>query len=262
VRPTIDLYFFELSVYSALVMLGVVGGLSAAYFFLRVRSRRAASLPRFLDGALVVGAAGWLGARAYHVATHWDYYAARPEEIAQVGLGGLALRGAVIAGFIALAVYARARRLRLARLADAAAVGLCVGQAIGWAGALAQGANYGVVSDSRLALDLPDLYGLIEPRFPLQHAEIGLFVSLLVGLLWIAIRQPRAGTLFLVYLLIASAAHFALGFQRGDETLFVGNWRIDQVIDAALAVSALALLLRQTARREETVGMNERCQTM
>jgi len=255
VHPTIDLYFVELPLYTALVVLGAVVGLLTAYLFLRWHSRRLARLPIFLDGALLVFVAGWIGARAYHVATHWDYYAARSDEIAQIGLGGLGIRGALIAGLIALALYAWARRGdRLVaptfwRLADAAALGLAIGQAIGWAGALVQGANYGVVSDSRLALDLADLYGLVQPRFPLQHVEIVLLIGLWIGLLIGARRKPRAGALFLAYLLIASAANFALGFQRGDESVYIGALRVDQVVDAAFSGLACAGLWHRRSVR-------------
>lgn len=241
-HPTLDLYFIEMPVYTALVMLGAVVGVLVAYLYLRVR--RIGQRRKFIDIALIVFVAAWIGARVYHVALNGEYYAARPDEITQFGLGGLAMRGALIAGFVALAIYAGMRRTSVWHLADAGALGLTIGQAIGWTGALAHGANYGVASESRIAQDLPDLYGLIQPRFPLQPAEIILFVGLFVGLLFFATRQPRAGALFLAYLLIASAANCALGFQRGDETVFVGALRIDQIVDATFAALALVGLVR------------------
>jgi phosphatidylglycerol:prolipoprotein diacylglycerol transferase len=254
-HPTLDLDFFEIPVYTALVMLGALAGLAAAWFYLRVRLRRAAAIINFFDGALIVFAAGWIGARAYHVATQWDYYAARPDEIAQIGLGGMAMRGALITGLIALALYARWRKLTFAKLADACALGLALGQAIGWAGALAQGANYGVVSDSPITMDLPDLYGLVAPRFPLQHAEIILFAALFVGLGLLAYSKPRAGWLFGVYLLIASVANLALGFQRGDETVRLAGLWLDQWVDAAGI--GIALLFWWWTQRGGKVGINQ-----
>ncbi|MBM3129680.1 MAG: prolipoprotein diacylglyceryl transferase [Chloroflexi bacterium] len=246
----IDLFFFDLPVYTAFVFGGAAMGLSVAFWYLRQRARRAVTPEMFLDGALIVCAAGWVGARAYHVALNWAYYAARPDEIAQIGLGGLALRGAFIAGLLTLAIYARARDLRLGKLLDASALGLAAGQAIGWIGALARGANYGVVSDSALALELPDIYGLLAPRFPLQHFEIGLFVSLFVGLIVLAMQRPRAGTLFLVYVFVAAAANFVLGFQRGDETTYVGAWRVDQIVDLIFGALALGALIFVSLRAE------------
>ncbi|MCI0477919.1 MAG: prolipoprotein diacylglyceryl transferase [Anaerolineales bacterium] len=247
---TIDLILFDLPVYTAFVFLGAAMGLSVAFWYLRQRARRAITPVIFLDGALIVCAAGWLGARAYHVALNWEYYAARPDEIAQIGAGGLAMRGAFVTGLIALVIFARVRALRLGKLADASALGLAAGQAIGWIGALARGANYGVVSDSPIALELPDVYGLFAPRFPLQHFEIGLFVSLFVGLIALAMQKPRAGTLFLVYVLIAAAANFALGFQRGDETIYVGALRVDQIMDLFLGAGAFGALIFVSLRAE------------
>ena len=239
-HPTIDLMFFDLPIYTGLAMLGSATGLVVAYLFLRARSRRLATLSTFLNGAVTVFVAGWVGARLYHVAVNWDYYAARPSEIAEVGLGGMAMRGALIAGFIGLALYSRVSRIQFNKLGDAAAMGLPIGQAIGWIGALLWGANYGVVSDNQVAMDLPDLYGLVAPRFPLQLAEIILYAGLFLILCVLALRKLRAGTLFSVYLLVASAANFALGFQRGDSTRYLGTLSIDQWVDAALAIIATA----------------------
>ncbi len=244
-RPTIDLYLIELPIYTALVGLGLAVGLLAAYVYLR--ARRLTRLDLFLDGALLALAAGWMGARVYHVIMRWDYYQTRPDEIASLsGLwdgsmpGGLGMRGAVLLGLAAVALYAGVRRLSFWHLADAAALGLAVGQAIGWVGALAQGANYGIVSDSRLALELSDLYGLMAPRFPLQHVEILVYGVVFLVLLALAAQNRPPGTLFFVYLIAVSLSNAALGFQRGDETAYWGALRVDQIVDAAVAALAMA----------------------
>jgi len=252
-HPTLDLFVIELPVYTALVMLGGAVGLAIAYLYLRWQS--AAGRRRFFDAALIVLLAAWVGARTCHVALHWDYYVARPDEIAQFGLGGLAMRGAFIAGGLALAIYARVRRVSFWQFADASALGLTSGQALGWGGALAHGANAGSVSDVRFALDLPDLYGLVQPRFPLQHIEIAFFVILFVSLLWWASRAPQSGTVFLAYLAINSLVQLGLGTQRGDETVFIGVWRFDQLVDACLLVVALAITIHHffNTRSQTTV---------
>lgn len=236
-KPTLDLFFFDIPLYSALVIAGAVVGLSVAYLFLR--AWRIAGRKHFLDAALVALSAGWIGARAYHVALNWEYYLARPNEIAQIGLGGLAMRGALIAGMIALALYARARRVSFLHSADAGALGLAIGQALGWLGAWAHGANYGALNDSRFALDVPDLYGIIQTRFPFQLAEALLFTGLFIVLLARASREPRAGDLVLAYFLVVSPANFLLGFMRGDETIYLAGLRFDQIVDAGLSAGAL-----------------------
>jgi phosphatidylglycerol:prolipoprotein diacylglycerol transferase len=240
-HSTVDLYFTEIPLYTAWMMLGVIVGIMVAYAFLRTRSRRASAPTITLDVVLVVVVVGWLGARLYHVATNWEYYAARPEEILQPGLGGLAIRGAFVMAFVALAIYALARRISFWHFADATALGLALGQALGWVGALQGGANYGIVSDSQIAIDLPDLYGLIQPRFPIQHIEIAFFALLFVTLLIAAFQYPQKGNLIITYVVLASTAQFALGFARGDATAYLGILRTDQVVDLFLAAFGLGL---------------------
>ncbi|MBI4790643.1 MAG: prolipoprotein diacylglyceryl transferase [Chloroflexi bacterium] len=241
-HPRLDFSFFEIDLYSALVGLGMLAGLLSAYLYLRLCSRRASAAGTFLDGVLLLLAGGWVGARAYHVLMNWEYYQARPEEIAQVGLGGLGIRGAFVVGVVLAAGYTRWRRISFGHVADAAAIGLSVGQAIGWAGALAHGANYGIVSSSQFAVELPNLYGLVEPRFPVQHLEFALFALLFFALVGLAARRRAPGLLFLGYLLIASLANVLLGFQRGDETAYLGAVRLDQIVDLALGLSAASAL--------------------
>src|SRR5512136_1076202 len=139
---TLDLILFDLPTYTAFVLLGAVMGLTVAYLYLRKCTRHAIQPSIFLDGALIVLASGWVGARVYHIALNWDYYAARPDQILPIETldistlpGGLAMRGAFIVGFFALAIYAWARHLRFAKWADASALALALGQAIGWVGA-------------------------------------------------------------------------------------------------------------------------------
>jgi phosphatidylglycerol---prolipoprotein diacylglyceryl transferase len=246
-HPSIDLDFMEVPAYTAFVALGAVAGLVTAYLFLRAYSRRIYSLQVFLDAAIVTFAFAWTGARAYHVATHWDYYGARSDEILQIDAGGLAIRGALMAGVLGLALFTRLRGLSFGRFADAAALGLTIGQAIGWVGALVWGANYGVASDSPLAMDLADIYGIVEPRLPLQHAEIALFTLLFLALVYTASRRPEKGRISLIYLLVASVANFALGYFRGDETALLGSLAADQIFDAAFAVTALVFLVWKVA---------------
>ncbi len=143
-------------------------------------------------------------------------------------------------GLAAVALYAGVRRLSFWHLMDAAALGLAVGQAIGWAGALAQGANYGIVSDSRLAVELPDLYGLVAPRFPLQYVEILLYAAVFLMLVALAAPHRSPGTLFCAYLIVVSLANALLGFQRGDETAYWGALRVDQIVDAGWVCIGMA----------------------
>ncbi len=224
----------DFSVYSLFILLAAILGLSAASLYAR---RVQLPLTTLLDAALVVVLAGGIGARGYHVLTHWDYYAQNTEDLMNLGQGGMGLRGAFLLGLVALLLFALFARKRGAspsfwKLADAGAVGLALAQSIGWYGARLVGANYGVASDSPLAQDLPDAYGIVAPRMPVQWLATIFFFALFLALIWAAWQvRPREGTIFVLYLIAAALGGLVLGALRADETLIWNGWRIDQWLD-------------------------------
>jgi phosphatidylglycerol:prolipoprotein diacylglycerol transferase len=247
----------DFAVYTVMLTLAAISGFGAAYFFAR---RWGIATNVFLDGAILVTLAGIVGARAYHVAMRWDYYRANPDDILNLAQGGLGMRGALILGLIALVIYARVRHLALGQLLDAGAVGLALGQALGWLGAHYAGVNYGIVSDSVWAVELADIYGLVEPRYPVQVWASAFFAVLFLALALSAWRmRGLAGGLFLAYLLAASLGGFASGFIRGDETLYVGDWRADQLVDVdwvAVALIAMGARLMRSQQKVEPIMRN------
>jgi prolipoprotein diacylglyceryltransferase len=82
------------------------------------------------------------------------------------------------------------------------------------------------------AVNWPDLYGVILPRWPTQI--IGFFLSLiaLVGLLTQhSTRLPR-GVRFSVALTSLALITFLVSTVRGDDMPLVGTWRLDTVTNA------------------------------
>jgi phosphatidylglycerol:prolipoprotein diacylglycerol transferase len=210
-----------------------------------------------LDATLVVVIFGGIGARAYHVLTHWDYYSQNTDDITNLAQGGMGLRGALALGLIVLLLFALIRRVSFWKLADAGAVGLALAQSIGWYGAFLVGANYGVVSDAALVLpfgasggtviglvqDLPDVYGIVAPRVPVQLIAVAFFFALFLAVAWLSWRShPDEGIVFLSYLIISALGGLALGYVRADETLSWNGLRLDQWVDLLLAGIGLAAL--------------------
>jgi phosphatidylglycerol---prolipoprotein diacylglyceryl transferase len=249
----------DLSVFSLSILLASAAGLVAAYVYSRSVGLGLATL---LDATLAAVIFGGIGARAYHVATHWDYYGQNMGEITNFTQGGMGLRGALALGLVALLLFALFRRVSFWKLADAGAVGLALAQSIGWYGAYLVGANYGVAGDAALVLpfgpaggavigleqDLPDVYGIVAPRVPVQLIAVGFFFTLFVALGWMSWRwRPDAGTLFLIYLIVSALGGFALGYLRADESLVWNGWRLDQWVDLVLAGIGLVVLGMQAA---------------
>jgi phosphatidylglycerol:prolipoprotein diacylglycerol transferase len=226
--------------YSVLMALGILGGLWIAYVLGR---RSEYTSDELLDVAMWALAAGMIGARLYHVLVNWEYYSARPLSTLTIWDGGLAFPGGFVAGLAAIALYARWKRLDPWGLFDAVAVGTAFGQAMGWLGAFFHGLAYGMPGEGPLAFETPDIYGIVAPRFPTQIAASVLYLIVFVLLFTMNLRPLRPGFLFGTYLLLASAGQFVLEFTRGDETIYLGIFRIAQLLYAVEFAAAVGLLV-------------------
>ncbi len=96
-----------------------------------------------------------IGARLYYVIMKPENFKSLYDVIAIWG-GGLAIYGGVIAGVITIAVFCKIKKLNAAKLLDAAAPGLIIGQAIGRWGNFMNAEAYGS------ATDLPWRMGIIH----------------------------------------------------------------------------------------------------
>lgn len=230
----------DFSVYSLYLLLAAVVGLTASLIYARYTHL---ALGILLDAALIVVIVGSLGARAYYVGMHWDYFAQNTDDIVNLAQGGLGWRGALAGGIFALWLFTLITRASLWKLVDAGAVGIALAQSIGWYGTSLVGANYGILSDATFAQDLPDNYGIIAPRVPVQAFAMIFFFVLLLALVWLTWRvHPRDGIVCLLFLILASLTSFALGAWRADDTLYWNSWRVDQWVDMFLASAGLVML--------------------
>ncbi len=198
---------------------------------------------------------GLVGARLLHVIDQWEYYAQRPLQILLLNEGGIAIFGAILGGALGGFLYARLRRLPVGLLADAGAVGLILGQAIGRIGDVINGEHHGTrLPDGHpLAVTYVHPNTLGEPNVPV-HLAVGyelvadlVIYGLLLGL-WG--RLPRPGMLFWLYLLLYSVARFFISFFRQDTTAAFGLAQAQLVAlgSAAVAIWFLVYLLTRAAR--------------
>jgi phosphatidylglycerol:prolipoprotein diacylglycerol transferase len=198
---------------------------------------------------------GLVGARLFHVVDQWGYYSQRPLQILLLNEGGIAIYGAVIGGVLGGFIYARVRRLPVGLLADAAAVGLILGMAIGRIGDVINGEHHGahLPQGTPWAVTYIHPNTLGEPGVP-NHLAVGyeqvadlLIYGLLLGL-WG--RLPRTGMLFWLYLLLYSVARFFITFFRVDTIVAFGLTQAQLVAIGSMLVSLwfLVYLLSRTNR--------------
>jgi phosphatidylglycerol:prolipoprotein diacylglycerol transferase len=216
--------------------------------YLEARRRRLEAT-YVLDAALAAAVGGLIVARATYVGLHWNYYTNHLGEALRLRDGGLAWQGALLGGTAGAALVCGIQRRRLAHTLDVLATGAASVAIFAWMGCFMAGCAYGVPTYPgqgllwSLSLDLPDLYGIREPRVALQLLGAG-WSTLVLGVTLAAQRRTqRSGLVFASWLTLDSLGSFVLGFLRADNMPLLAGWRVDQVANLALAAGGVGMML-------------------
>ncbi|MGI2336230.1 MAG: prolipoprotein diacylglyceryl transferase [Dehalogenimonas sp.] len=205
---------------------------------------------------LVVVLAGGLGARLFHVADNWSYYAAQPQMILHFSEGGLAIWGGLLGGGLAVAGYALWQRLPLLKLLDVMVPGVIIGLMIGRLACVVTGDTVGDVTGLPWAfiyvhpgaMIRPELAGLpVHPYALYEMLWNGLGLAVIM---WLRRRPLRDGIVFLAFAAFYAAGRFLLTFIRVENDFFLGLHHA-QIIALGMMIAAGvgALLLRRAGRR-------------
>ncbi|MCL4371383.1 MAG: prolipoprotein diacylglyceryl transferase [Chloroflexi bacterium] len=195
---------------------------------------------------------GFVGARLLHVIDRWPEYLAQPSAIFAIQNGGLAIYGAILGGVAAGALYARRHGLSIGRMADLAAPGIVLGQAIGRIGCLIQGdalgaptsLPWGVVYLNPEAM-APSLGVAYHPTPAYELIGDILIFAMLWGL---RKRLKTEGALFLMYLTLYSTLKFTVTLVR-QEVLWLAGLQEAQVVSLVGGLASLGLLIYLSKRQ-------------
>ncbi|HZY66036.1 MAG: prolipoprotein diacylglyceryl transferase [Actinomycetota bacterium] len=245
---------FALRYYGLFIALGIA---AATWIAGRELDRRGYEQTMALDSLLFIVPLGFIGARIYHVVTDWDLYADDPfPGVFEVWNGGLGIYGGVAAGFLGVLLFSWYRGINPLVLADAAAPGVALGQAIGRWGNYFNQELFGRPSDLPWAIKIapenrPAGFEDAEAFHPtfLYESIWNLFVFL--ALLWVARRfaaSLKAGDVVLLYVSLYSVGRFFVELLRIDPAFIVGSAvRGNLFVASVLAIGfALILLLRHS----------------
>ena len=185
---------------------------------------------------------GLVMSRLVEVVDRLDYYTNNPGEI--FGFSGLTIYGAILGAALGVWIYTRIKGQPFWQLADVAAPGIILAQAVGRVGCAINGCCYGTPTT------LP--WGFIYTN-PNSYAPLGvstqptvvyelLFDLALFGvLLAVRHRLKVSGSLFLIYLATYSAGRFLFSYLRENTTY--GGLREAQIIALAVLVITVPLLV-------------------
>ena len=236
---------FTLRWYSLFFAIAVFAGI---WLGLREARRKGFDVERVQSLAMWAVLGGLVGARLVHVLDSWEVYAASPHRILNVWEGGLAVYGGLIGGLLTGAVYALWHKLPAWKLADAAAPGMILGQAVGRLACIPNGDAFGAptgvpwafIYTHPRAMVPRELLGV--PTHPYAVYEL-LFDLAVLGLLW-RLRPvfKTDGLLFLTYAGVYMTGRFLLTFFRAEQASLWGLQQAQVIALLALPV-VLALLV-------------------
>ena len=199
---------------------------------------------------LVILCATLVGAKLLMLITNLSYYVSNPREI--FSLSTLRSAGVFYGGLLlalgTAAWYMRKRRLPAWRVADCAAPGIALGQAIGRIGCLMAGCCYGTTADVPWAICFTDTYAaenmgtpLNIPLHPVQIYESAGALVIFGYLAWRLLRRHMTGQIILEYLTLYAVLRFAVEFFRADERgdVFNGLLSTSQFIAIITLVAAI-----------------------
>jgi phosphatidylglycerol---prolipoprotein diacylglyceryl transferase len=222
---------------------------------------------RGIDGQTVSDAVIWVGVAAlvggrllYVVQNELGSLADHPAHLFMVWMGGLSFYGGLIAGLIALALFARRRGLPILAVFDVAAPAAAIGQAIGHIGCLIGGDSSGVPTDLPWAIIYRNPAAMAPQGIALHPTQA--YEAILLGLLfmglWLGRRRLERlgdGAVAATYLFGLAAIRFGLFYLR-DEPAVLFGLKTAQLIGLAVAAFAVVLFIavREGRRSTPSIG--------
>ena len=249
---------FALRYYGLFIAIGVA---VATWLTARELARKGYDGTLALDALFFVVPLGLIGARVYHVITDYDLYDGNPHSffpgVFEIWNGGLGIYGAVIGGFLGLLLFARLRQVNPLVLADAAAPGLILAQAIGRWGNYFNQELFGRPSSLPWAIEIapenrPSGFASEATFHPTFLYESLWNVLVCFILLFVARRfadSLRNGDIALLYVCLYSVGRFFVETLRIDPAFLIGDFRGNLFVASVLALTfALILFLRHAGR--------------
>lgn len=219
---------------------------------------------------------GFIGDRLYYIFYAWEYYSQNLWDIFKIWEGGLAIHGAMIAGFLVLILYCKKHKINQWLLLDILVVCLALAMAIGRWGNYFNMELFGLPTD--LAWGIPisaeyrpaefGNYSYFHPTFLYESlANLLIFIILFIfhelrlaknisqrlTSLRLENKNPAKirgyGNIALVYFILYSTARFLNEFLRLDYSPFIYNWRWAQLVSLIIIFCCALIIIYKLCLR-------------
>ena len=261
VPKSISVFGFEIAFYGIIIFLGVLAGILVAAKIAKITGQNPDTI---WDMATYCVIFSIMGGRLYYVIFSWEYYKDNFWQVFNLRAGGMAIYGAVIAGFLTVFIYARAKKLNGLLLLDTVMPSLILGQAIGRWGNFFNREVFGEYYNGFLSMQLPiaavrakDISETIRANIPEGANYINVHPTFLYESLWnlmvfavlLLYRKYKKfdGELGLLYLAGYGLGRFIIEGIRTD-TLFIPRTTIPVSQVLALVMLACAVIIDVVVR--------------
>ncbi len=208
-----------------------------------------------LDGVLMVTPIAIVCARLYYCIFSWEDYAADPISVLYIWKGGLAIYGGVIGAALGMVLFCKLKKLKLTPLLDLVSIGFLIGQAMGRWGNFFNREAFGAETDSFLRMGL---YNSLSGTTVYYHPTF-LYESVwnLTGFLllhFLSKKRRYDGQIALGYLAWYGLGRAIIEGLRTD-SLYLGAFRVSQLLAGITCVAAAGILLWQMFRPHDPANM-------
>ncbi len=237
---SLDIYFYGVIIACGLVLAVLYGMRRQKEFGLRGDD--------LLDGVLCVVPFAFICARLYYCIFEWEFYASHPISILYVWEGGLAIYGGVIGATIGIIVYCRVKKINLGAVLDLVSLGFLIGQSIGRWGNFMNREAFGAPTDSFLRMGL---FNSHTSTFEYYHPTF-LYESVWNAVGFILLHKLSKKRQYDGQIALGYVAWYGLGRAMIEglrmDSLYLGPFRISQLLAAVSCVAAVAVLVWQIFR--------------
>ena len=239
---------FNIYFYGMIIALGMV----LAVFYASRRSKEfGIKEDDLLDAVLWVTPFAIICARAYYCVFSWESYAANPLSVFNIREGGLAIYGGVLGAAVGVAVFCKIRKIRLTALLDLAALGFLIGQSMGRWGNFFNREAFGAETTSFLRMGLMNWYtGQVTYYHPTFFYE-----SVWNALGFLLLHQFSKKRQYDGQVALGYAAWYGLGRAIIEglrtDSLYLGPFRVSQLLAAISCVAALSVLVYQMRKEQD-----------
>lgn len=196
-----------------------------------------------IDGVLCIVPFAIICARLYYCIFQWDHYKDDPISILFIWNGGLAIYGGVIGAALGIIVFSKVKKVNLFAVLDLVAISFLIGQSIGRWGNFTNREAFGGECTNFLRMGL---FNQFTQEWEYHHPTF-LYESLwnMVGFVilhFMSKKRRYDGQMALCYVAWYGAGRAIIEGMRTD-SLYMGSFRVSQLLAAASCIIAVGLLL-------------------